>query len=259
MESIILHDSDGNIIYIGKSKNIKKRVLTHLTGDNAKAVKIQKKLARASYELCGNECIALLKEQHEIKSNQPVLNHALKYRHFSMGIRLDETTPYHRLIIEPVIHERQYLEVFKNKKDANRKLRIWIDTFELCESQTSLGNPNKACFGHGIKVCKGACVGDESTKAYNKRLENIQNELAYPLSNMLIIDKGKAQGEQSFIYIKESVFQGYGYFKLNHQIKTVEAIEKRLIPIDNNRDTQAVIRSFLRKQRYKKIIDLDTV
>ena len=78
-----------NIIYIGKSKNIKKRVLNHLTGDNAKAVKIQKKLARASYELCGNECIALLKEQHEIKSNQPVLNHALKYRHFAMGIRLD--------------------------------------------------------------------------------------------------------------------------------------------------------------------------
>ena len=35
-------------------------------------------------------------------------------------------------------------------------------------------------------------------------------------SNMLIIDKGKVQGEQSFIYIKGSVFQGYGYFKLNH-------------------------------------------
>ena len=254
-----IHDNEGNIIYIGKSKNIKKRVLTHLTGDNAKAVKIQKKLARVSYELCGNECIALLKEQHEIKSNQPVLNHALKYRHYAMGIRLDKTTPYHRLLIEPVVHERQYLEVFKNKKDANRKLRMWIETFELCESQTSLGNPNKACFGHRIKECKGACVGDESTKVYNKRLFVIQKELDYPLSNILIIDKGKAQGEQSFIYIKDSVFQGYGYFKLNHQIKTIDAIEKRLIPIENNRDTQAVIRSFLRKQRYKKIIDLDTV
>ena len=76
---------------------------------------------------------------------------------------------------------------------------------------------------------------------------------------MLIIDKGKVQGEQSFIYIKNTVCQGYGYFKLNHQIKTIDTIEKRLIPIDNNRDTQAAIRSFLRKQSYKKIIDLDTV
>ena len=47
-----IHDSEGNIIYIGKSKNIKKRVLNHLTGSNSKAVKIQKKLARVSYELC---------------------------------------------------------------------------------------------------------------------------------------------------------------------------------------------------------------
>lgn len=254
-----IHDSDGNIIYIGKSKNIKKRVLNHLTADNSKAKKIQKKLARVSYELCGNECIALLKEQHEIKNNQPVLNHALKYRHFPMGIRLDKTTAYHRLIIEPVQHERTYLEVFKNKKDANRRLRNWIQNYTLCESQTSLGNPNKACFGYGIKECNGACVGDENTTTYNERLIQIPQNLAYPHSNMLIINKGKTQGEKSFIYIKDTVFQGYGYFKLNHQIKTIASIEKRLIPIKNNRDTQAVIRSFLRKERYKKIIDLDKI
>lgn len=254
-----LHDKDGNIIYIGKSKNIKKRVLNHLTGDNAKAAKIQKKLARASYELCGNECIALLKEQQEIKSNQPVLNHALKYRHFPVGIRLDENHPYHRLIAEPVLHDIEYLEVFKNKKDANRKLRYWIENYTLCESQTSLGSPNKACFGHGIKKCNGACVGDEHTQKYNERLALIPKSLEYPHKNMLIIDKGKAHGEKSFVYIKDAVFQGYGYFKLNHQIKTVSAIEKRLIPIENNRDTQAVIRSFIRKERYKKIIDLDAL
>ena len=254
-----IHDNEGNIIYIGKSKNIKKRVLNHLTADNSKAKKIQKKLARVSYELCGNECIALLKEQHEIKNNQPVLNHALKYRHFPIGIRLDETTAYHRLIIEPVQQERTYLEVFKNKKDANRRLRNWIQNYTLCESQTSLGNPNKACFGYGIKECNGACVGDENTRTYNERLIQIPQNLAYPHSNMLIIDKGKTQGEKSFIYIKNAVFQGYGYFKLNHQIKTIASIEKRLIPIKNNRDTQAVIRSFLRKERYKKIIDLDKI
>jgi DNA polymerase-3 subunit epsilon len=254
-----IHDSEGNIIYIGKSKNIKKRVLNHLTGSNSKAVKIQKKLARVSYELCGNECIALLKEQHEIKSNQPVLNHALKFRSFAMGIRLDTTTPYYRLIIEPVIHEDEYLDVFKNKKDANRKLRKWIEEFTLCESQTSLGNPNKACFGHGLKECNGACVGDESTSTYNKRVLKIHESLQYPHKNMLLIDKGNGNGKKSFVYIKNAVFQGYGYFKLNHQIKTIKAIEARLTPIENNRDTQALVRSFIRRKKYKKIIDLDTV
>ena len=254
-----IHDSEGNIFYIGKSKNIKKRVLNHLTGANSKAVRIQKKMARVSYDLCGNECIALLKEQHEIKSNQPILNHALKFRHFAMGIRLDITTPYHRLIIEPVIHDKDYLEVFKNKKDANRKLLWWIENFTLCKSQTSLGNQNKACFGHGIKECKGACVGDEPTKTYNKRLIKIRKSLDYPHKNMLLIDKGNATSEKSFIFIQNSVFQGYGYFKLNHQIKTIKAIKARLTPIENNRDTQAIVRSFIRREKYKKILDLDAV
>ena len=62
--------------------------------------------------------------------------------------------------------------------------------------------------------------------------------------------------EKSFIYIKKGVFQGYGYYQLNHQIKTTDKIEARLLPIENNRDTQAVIRSFLRKERYQKLINL---
>ena len=39
--------------------------------------------------------------------------------------------------------------------------------------------------------------------------------------------------------------------------ETIDAIEKRLIPIKNNRDSQALIRSFIGKKQYKKIIDLD--
>ncbi len=254
-----IYDSEGNILYIGKSKNIKKRVLNHLTGSNSKSIKIQKKIARVSYEICGNENIALLKEQHEIKINQPILNHALKLRYFPIGICLNTTKPYYKLIIEPVIHDKDYLEVFKNKKDANRKLREWIEKFTLCESHTSLGNPNKTCFRHGIKKCKGACVSAEQTKTYNKRLFKITESLEYPFKNMLLIDKGNCNGEMSFVFIQGSVFQGYGYFKLYHQIKTTIAIKARLTPIENNRDTEAIVRNFIRREKYKKIIDLDAV
>ena len=62
-----IHNEAGKIIYIGKSKNIKKRVLSHLTSKTRKAEKIQKGIHHVTYELCGNECLALLKEQHEIK------------------------------------------------------------------------------------------------------------------------------------------------------------------------------------------------
>ena len=253
----LLLEKDSVIIYIGKSKNIKKRVLTHLTSSNKKAEKIQKTIHSVSYELSGNECLALLKEQHEIKRNQPRLNHSLKFRHFAMGIRLNTATPYHQLLIEQVKDEYTYLDVFKNKKEAEGRLRFWLEEFRLCGQHTSFSISNRAhCFRYDMNACNGACKGEEKCEAYNERVKAVADSLLYPYQNMLIIDKGKSKSEKSFIYIKEGVFQGYGYFQLNHQIKTIATIEKRLIPIENNRDTQAVLRSFLRKERYQKLINL---
>ena len=254
-----LHNKAGDILYIGKSKNIKKRVLSHLTGSGRKAQKIQKTIDSVSYERCGNECLALLKEQHEIKKNQPRLNHALKFRHFAMGIRLNTSTPYHQLLIEQVRQEQEYLDVFKNKKEAEGRLRFWIKKFELCAQHTSLASGASHCFDYGIDQCKGACIGDEKCDSYNARLASVEDSLRYPYPDMLIIDRGKNVNEKSFIYIKNNVFQGYGYYQLNHQINTVEKIEARLIPIEDNRDTRAVLLSFLRKERFKKLINLAEV
>ena len=254
-----IYNEAGNIIYIGKSKNIKKRVLSHLTSKARKAEKIQKAIHRVTYELCGNECLALLKEQHEIKKNQPRLNHALKYRHFPMGIRRDESSPYQRLLVEQVRQDLDYLDVFKNKKEAEGRLRFWIEEFSLCAQHTSFARPQGACFRKGIDQCQGACVGEERCDNYNVKVQAVADSLRYPYDDFLIIDKGKSVGEKSFIYIKEGVFQGYGYFQLNHQIKNLDKIEARLIRIENNRDTQAVIRSFLRRERYQKLINLAEV
>lgn len=251
-----IYNKAGTIVYIGKSKNIKKRVLSHLTSSSRKAQKIQKSIHSVSFELSGNECLALLKEQHEIKKNQPRLNQALKFRHFAMGIRRDTTSPYHHLIIEQVRQENEYLDVFKNRKEAEGRLQFWLKEFDLCAAHTSLSRGKIPCFNYGIKGCKGACNGDEKCESYNERVDRVIQSLQYPYRDMLIIDKGKTTGEKSFIFIQEGIFQGYGYFKLNHQIKTKATIKKRLIPIEDNRDTQAVLRHFLRKERYQKLINL---
>jgi DNA polymerase-3 subunit epsilon len=69
-----LHDQEGEIIYIGKSKNIKKRVNQHFTSENRKSREIQKEVASVSFEATGNELNALLKENEEIKRNKPKYN-----------------------------------------------------------------------------------------------------------------------------------------------------------------------------------------
>jgi DNA polymerase-3 subunit epsilon len=65
-----IHNDDGDIIYIGKSNNIKKRVTQHFTNSNSKSKKIQALVSSVSYEKTGSELVALLKESEEIKSKQ---------------------------------------------------------------------------------------------------------------------------------------------------------------------------------------------
>ena len=84
-----LHNKAGEIIYIGKSNNIQKRVRNHLTGKNRKALKIQKSIHKINFEITGSELIALLKEQNEIKKNRPRINKEGRYRLYPMGIRID--------------------------------------------------------------------------------------------------------------------------------------------------------------------------
>ena len=75
-----IHNANGDIIYIGKSKNLKKRINQHFTGTNVKSKKIQAQVATVTYEATGSELVALLKESEEIKRNRPPLNRALRKR-----------------------------------------------------------------------------------------------------------------------------------------------------------------------------------
>ena len=251
-----LHNSNNDIIYIGKSNNIKKRVLSHLTASHHKAISIQKEIAQITYSLTGGELVTLLKEQNEIKNIGPKLNHAMKYRLFPVGILLDNSKGYPIFIIEQIRSNIKYLSVFKNKKAAKITLLKWADEFRICLQKTNLSSDKTACFNYEIKKCDGACIGKESIDDYNLKIESIVESHNYPHKSFLLIDKGKKDAEHSFVYVEDSVFKGYGYHELNHQIKNRDQILSRLIPMDNNPDTQKLIHSFLRRKKFKKLIPL---
>ena len=90
-----IHNKEGKIIYIGKSKNIKKRINQHFTGTDRKSKKIQLHVATVTFEATGSELIALLKESHEIKQNKPIFNRALRKTLFSHALyRTTDTNGY---------------------------------------------------------------------------------------------------------------------------------------------------------------------
>src|SRR5690606_34974356 len=66
-----MHNKDGEIIFLGKSNNIKKQVNQHFTSDGQKARRIQKETKKVTYETTGNEWGAIRKGNGERSRNQP--------------------------------------------------------------------------------------------------------------------------------------------------------------------------------------------
>jgi DNA polymerase-3 subunit epsilon len=252
-----LHNAVGDVLYIGKSNNIRGRVRAHLTGTDRKSKKIQKKLHKVNFETTGSELIALLKEQHEIKKNQPLINKDGRYRLYPVGIRIDQETAYHQLILEQVRNSREYLVVFKNSRIAKYVMTQWIEDQQLCHKHSSLKDSDGACFAYKNNQCKGACLDKENTQSYNQRLQPLLNKNNYPHDYFLMIGSGRKDGENSFIYIDNQCFKGYGFYELNHQIKNKEKILNRMVAMEDNSDCRALILSNIKKNKFRKLIPLD--
>lgn len=254
-----MYDEKGTILYIGKSKNIKKRLTQHFTNDNRKSKEIQLKVASISIEKTGSELIALLEENDQIKRHRPKFNSALKRTVFNYQLEsfVDEDG-YINLKIEKADSRKKAITTFSNLQSAKDNLARYIEKFKLCQRLSGFEKTTGTCFNYSIKECEGACIQEEAPEEYNARVQQFLDKYNYSSQDMLIIDKGRNTDERSVIYIEKGIFKGYGYYNLNHQVNNPEILKSIIKPMKNNRDAQYIIQSYLRKRKALKIVELDS-
>ena len=257
-----MHRKNGKIIYVGKSTNIKKRLIQHFTNDNKKSKKIQLEVVSVSYEETGNDLIAQLKESQEIKKLNPIFNYTLKTTIFQSQLySYMDDNGYLNLRIEKVPMEQEEVKniitTFTNYQQAKSLLYKITDEFHLCQKLNHLGKTEGACFNHGLKMCHGACIKLETPFDYNTRVQKFIDKSSYEFDHMLLIDKGRSIQEHSVILIKNGTYRGYGFFNLNFQINNPEVLKSIINPMENNRDTQHIIQGYLRKNKVQKILKLE--
>ncbi len=252
-----MHRQDGTVIYIGKSKNIKKRLTQHFTSDNRKSKKIQLEVTTVTYEVTGNDLVAQLKESEEIKQNKPTYNRALKKTLFQYQLNsfVDEQG-YINLKIEKANARKTPITTFTNYQQARSSLYRITEEHQLCQKLTGLYKASSSCFLYGIKECYGACIHEEPSEEYNGRVNAFLEKYAYENQNMLIIDKGREVDERSVILIENGQYKGFGFFNLNYQITNPEVLRSIISPMQNNRDAQHIIMNYLRKHKVMKIVKL---
>ena len=99
---------------------------------------------------------------------------------------------------------------------------------------------------------------------YNKKnfleknsIKNYNDSLKYPYDNFLVIDKGREIDEFSFLYIKNKIYRGYGFFELNHQIKDDLKINSRIIKMSEDIEIKKFIINLIIRKKFNKIIQLN--
>jgi len=253
-----IHDEHGKIICIGKSNNIKHRINQHFTNTNPKSKKIQLLANTVTYEATGSELVALLKESQEIKRNRPIYNRALQRKIFTHALySFKDEHGYINLKIDKADGRKKPITTFSNRQSAKSFMFKAVEEYMLCQKLTGLYPSKTNCFNYTIKSCNGACIQEEAPNDYNHRVKQLIAKNSYDSQNMLIIDRGRDVDERSVVYIENGVFKGLGFFDLNYQINTMEVLESVITPMENNRDTQHIIQSYLRRSKNLKIIQLN--
>ena len=161
-------------LYIGKSVDIRSRVLAHLRAEDETAMIAQSR--RVDYIETAGEIGALLLEARLIKEQSPLFNIRLRRLRNLCAIQLTEKAGETAPVVVsgqdvPVGRTDDLYGLFGSVHAAQSKLRELADQHRLCLGLLGLEKISpRGCFGLQVKTCLGACVGQEARQDHDQRL-----------------------------------------------------------------------------------------
>ena len=250
-------DDKQQLLYIGKSKDIRHRVLSHLGNTTSKrALEMKQRIHSISYELTGSELIALLKESKEIKEQKPMYNRAQKRSSYYWGLYTGKDEfGYITFSLRKVSEmPEDPVTSYNNKKEAREALTRMVEKNWLCQKLSGLYQTDGACFHHTIRQCNGACIQGESVSVYNKRAKTLLDNLKLDRGNVLIIDQGREPEERSLVRIEKGMYMGYGYLSVNESYLGIEQMLDCINPALDNRDIRQILKNWLKNNKVEKML-----
>lgn len=243
------------VIYAGKAKNIKKRVLSHFYDKKTKEYHLGQETHFIDYELTGNELLALLVESEHIRKHYPKFNRAQKWPATTYQII---SYINQRGIIQLALAKtkalRDSVSTFYNRTEATEKLEEICETFKLCPRFCTLQSTSEKCSHYRIKNCEGVCDGSENVEDYNLKVQAAIQSLEENKSSFAIQGKGRTQDEIAFALVTDGQYKGFGFFDRNEAICNIEDYEPFLKLQQASYHTHAIIRSHVKKNGERSVV-----
>lgn len=210
------HDSKGRVIYIGKAKNLKKRVSSHFTGkSNMEKGDFLKEIFDVTFTLTGNDVIAALYEDAEIKHYWPKYNNAQKARIEKFGVyKYEDSSGKIRLGINKITTQYRGIMQFPTLSKARTWLLTKVEEFEL--------NPT---------YC-GLSAFDTDVITSDEHHLNMRRFLAEFLAleeSVIWTGYGRSKSEIGFVMMENGVYRGFGFVEREIGVENLNQLKKYLV------------------------------
>lgn len=196
----IFYGAKGAPLYVGKSVNVRERVLSHFSADHTstREFAITQQLTSIEAIETEGELGALLTESSLIKSLAPIHNRLLRnkeklvvaYKTSKDGYDCPMVTETDQILTKDI---NRVLGVFRSQTAAKKYLVTLANEHSLCQKLLGVEKGKGACFGYQLSTCQGACVGKESPAKYNMRVTIAFHKTkvrAWPFTGPIVIEEG---------------------------------------------------------------------
>jgi len=233
------HDAKGKVIYVGKAKSLRQRVISHFTGldTGKKRQDFLKNIHSISYNICPTEFTASILESVEIKRLWPAYNYSQKRFEQLWGIYVfEDNRGYLRMAVDK---KRKYLQPaasFGLMADAHRTLWQLVRRFELHSGLCFLDKTNTSDF-------------PEDIAAYNQSVKAALEWLDAQKETFAIKEK------ESCVLVTEGKFYGMGVVD-DTAVTSIDLLKEKLTPYPENEVIKSMIRQYV--ERYpNKVVKFD--
>ncbi len=254
------HDSQGRVIYIGRTNDIRRRVIQHFVNKtpNSKLWTMVQNVCDVSHEVTGSELIGQILESYEIVRLKPKYNRQRRASPYQYGIfKIYDKTGYLNLKVRKIQKGDKTTIAFGKQMHAQNALEKAAKQFKLCaklcDLEPSRNKRNKACIYTKQRLCKGACMGKEEARTYNYRVHRALSLFEYKDENFMIIGEGRTIHEKSVVCIEKNQFIGFGYFEPEVE-PTIEVVKDGLRYFDPNPYIDKIIQKYLGKNIPEKLV-----
>ena len=242
------HNQKGKIVYVGKAKDLRKRVTSHFSNNKTGKQKQDfiREIHNVSFQPCGSELMAFILESIEIKRLWPMYNRSLKGFQQMYGLYVyEDARGYMRLVIDKLKKQLSPVFTFNILLDGIHLLKQLIHEFDLCE---------KLCF---IDKTQGESLADTlASDEYNSRVLKAIHHVKSSLPSFALIENDYSinqDDKQGIILMEKGRFFGMGYVSPNSTFSHIEELKKQLTQYPESEYIHGLMYKYASKFPQKRI------